>query len=115
MSRRPDRRRSVRLEHGKYASTPAAVDTSAASEAERRALKLHWADVGRARIAADDPGLFSWSVAAVSRADYEKLRALQVSYMTTLRQIIGASEPSEVVVVANAQLFALDASDRPEA
>jgi hypothetical protein len=30
--------------------------------------------------------------------------------MTTLRQIVDASEPSEVVVVANAQLFALDAS-----
>jgi hypothetical protein len=80
-----------------------------ASDAERRALKLHWADVGRARIAADAPGLFSWSVAAVSHADLEKLRALQVSYMTTLRQIIDASEPSELVVVANVQLFALDA------
>ena len=47
----------------------------------------------------------------MSQADYEKLRALQVNYMTTLRQIIDASEPSEVVVVANAQLFTLDAGD----
>ena len=84
----------VRFEDGKYWSTPAAVDTSTASEAERRALKLHWTDVARARIAADAPGLFSWSVAAVSQADYEKLRALQVNYMTTLRQIIDASEPT---------------------
>jgi transcriptional regulator with XRE-family HTH domain len=98
----------VRFENGKYVGTPAAVDTSAASEAERRALKLHWADVARARIAAADAGLFSWTVAAVSRTDYEKLRALQVGYMTTLRQIVDASEPSEVVVVANVQLFALD-------
>ena len=105
----------VRWQDGKYWSTPAAVDTSMASDAERRALKLHWADVGRARIAADAPGLFSWSVAAVSLADYEKLRALQVSYMTTLRQIVDASEPSELVIVANAQLFALETNDRPVA
>jgi transcriptional regulator with XRE-family HTH domain len=98
----------VRLDRGKYESTPVAVDTSMATEAERRSLKLHWADVGRARLAADSSGLFSWSVAAVSRADLERLRALHVSYMTTMRQLIDASEPSEVVVVANAQLFSLD-------
>jgi transcriptional regulator with XRE-family HTH domain len=98
----------VRREGGKYVSTPLAVDTSGATEAERRSLKLHWLDVGRDRLAAGSDGLFSWSVVAVSRADLERLRALHVGYMTTLRQIVGASEPSEVVAVVNAQLFALD-------
>lgn len=92
---------------GKLAVRPVALDTSTTTEGDRRALKLHWADVGRARLADGAPGLFSWSVFALSRADYAKLQALHVGYLTALRQLVDASSPSEVVAVANVQLFAL--------
>ncbi len=98
----------VRWKEGRFVTEPIAVDTSAATEDERRRLKLHWADAGRARIAAGEGGLFSWSVFAVSREDYAKLRSLHVRYMQELRRIVDESEPSEVVAVANVQLFALE-------
>jgi transcriptional regulator with XRE-family HTH domain len=98
----------VRWDGRRWATEPVAVDTSMATEEERRRLKLHWVDAGRRRLEAGDDGLFSWSVFAVSREDLAQLRALHVRYMQSLRQIIDASSPSEVVAVVNAQLFALE-------
>ena len=92
----------------RYVVRPVAVDTSAATEAERRALKLHWADVGRARLHEGHPGLFSWSVFAIGRDDFARLQALHVDYLNALRRLVDASEPTELVAVANVQLFALD-------
>jgi transcriptional regulator with XRE-family HTH domain len=87
-----------------------AVDTRQDAEAERR-LKAHWAGVGTERLAAATPGLFSFNVFTVSTADLERLRELHRSYFRTMRSIIASSEPSDRVVVANVQLFALDALD----
>lgn len=98
----------VRFDGARWVTEAVAVDTSMASEEARRALKLHWADAGRRRLERGKDGLFSWSVVAVSRADHERLRALHVRYMQALRQIVEASEPSEVVLVANVQLFPLE-------
>lgn len=98
----------VRWDGERWATEPVAVDTSMASDAMRRRLKLHWVDVGRARLEAGDDGLFSWAVVALSREDLQKLRGLHVRYMQSLRQLVDASEPSEVVAVANVQLFALE-------
>ncbi len=98
----------VRRQGGRYRTEPVAVDTSTASAEARRQLKEHWADVGRERLSAGADGLFSWAVVAVSEADYERLRALHVGYLHALRQLVDASDPSEVVAVANVQLFRLD-------
>lgn len=98
----------VRWDGQRWRTEPVAVDTSMATEEERRRLKLHWADVGRRRLAAGSEGLYSWSVFAVSREDYERVRALHVRYMQALRQIVDASRPSEVVALANVQLLALE-------
>lgn len=98
----------VRWDGRRWVTEPVAVDTSAATEAERLRLKLHWIDAGRKRLEAGSDGLFSWSVFAVSAEDHQRLRALHVRYMTALRQIVDASEPSEVVAVANVQLFTLE-------
>jgi transcriptional regulator with XRE-family HTH domain len=92
----------------RYVVRPVAVDTSAATETERRALKLHWTDVGRERLSEGKPGLFSWSVFAISREDFARLQALHVDYLQALRRLVDASEPTELVAVANVQLFALD-------
>jgi transcriptional regulator with XRE-family HTH domain len=98
----------VRWDRERWVTEPVAVDTSMASDEERRRLKLHWVDAGRRRIEAKSDGLFSWSVVAVSREDHERMRALHVRYMQALRQIVDASEPSEVVLALNVQLFALE-------
>lgn len=97
----------VRWSGTRYAATPATLDTTLATAEQRADLKRHWADVGRARIGRDDQGLYSWAVVSLSRADYERLRALHVQYLQAMRQLVEASSPSEVVAVANVQLFTL--------
>lgn len=97
----------VRWTGRRWETAPVAVDTSLATEAQRRQLKLHWADVGRRQLEDGAEGLFSWAVVALSREDYEALRALHVRYMHALRQLVDGSAPSEVVAVANVQLFPL--------
>jgi len=98
----------IRYAGGRWVTEPIAVDTSTASIEARRNLKAHWASVGRERLLRDADGQFSWSVFAVSETDYERIRALHVKYMQSLRQIIDESDPSEVVAVVNVQLFRLD-------
>lgn len=97
----------TRWDGTRHLATEVAVDTSMGTAEDRRALRLHWADVGRAGIERGDEGLFSWAVVALSRADLERLRAMHVQYMHAMRQLVEESSPSEVVVVANVQLFAL--------
>ncbi|MGE0786010.1 MAG: DUF4423 domain-containing protein [Sandaracinaceae bacterium] len=93
---------------GRWVTEPIAIDTSIATAEARRDLKAHWASVGRERLLAGADGLFSWSVFAVSQADYERVRELHVAYMHSLRQIVDESSPSEVVAMVNVQLFRLD-------
>jgi transcriptional regulator with XRE-family HTH domain len=97
----------VRRAAGKFLVEEATVDTSTSPEAGRRALKRHWAEVGTARIAEGAPGLFSYNVFSVSRADLAALHKLHVQYFTALRNVVAASQPPECVVVANVQLFEL--------
>ena len=87
-----------------------AVDTRRRPEVGRH-LKAHWCRVGEERIRAGAPGQFSYNVFAVSRADFERIRALHLEYYYALRAVVAESEPGECVAVANVQLFALD--DRP--
>lgn len=98
----------VRWDGRRWETAPIAVDTSLATEAQRRQLKLHWSDVARQRLETGAEGLYSWAVMALSHEDYEKLRGLHVRYMQELRRLVDASDPSEVVAVANVQLFALE-------
>lgn len=95
-------------EGGRWVTEPVAIDTSTASAEARRDLKAHWASVGRERLLGGSDGLFSWSVFALSAADYERVRDLHVAYMQSLRQIVDESTPSEVVAAVNVQLFRLD-------
>lgn len=87
-----------------------AVDTRRDPESGRR-LKAWWARVGLERIGADPDGLWSYNVFAVSEADLTRLRELHLAYFRALRAVVAESSPTERVVVANVQLFALD---RPE-
>lgn len=98
----------IRAEGGRYVQEETLpVDTRRHPEVGS-ALKMHWTEVARARIAAGAPGQYSYNVFAVSDADLERLRALHLRYFHELRAIVAASQPGERVVVANVQLFALD-------
>jgi hypothetical protein len=83
-----------------------AVDTRRYPEVGR-ALKVHWTEAARDRIAADASGMFSYNVFVVSHEDLAKLRALHREYFAAFRGIVAASQAAEVVAVANVQLFAL--------
>lgn len=80
------------------------VDTRPSPEAGRR-MRRHWCEVAVARIEGERPGLYSYNVFAVSRADLERLRELHLAYFRELRAVVAESSPSEVVAVANVQLF----------
>ena len=86
---------------------PLAVDTGRYPAVDRE-LKAHWAQVAADQIRAGSPGQFSYNVFAVSRADLERIREMHLDYYYALRTVVGESTPSEVVAVANVQLFALE-------
>lgn len=63
-------------------------------------IRRHWAQVATERLAAPHPAdRFSFNVCALSRADLERVQALQAAYFRELRSIVAASEPLEVVAV----------------
>lgn len=80
------------------------VDTRTHPEIGRH-LKAHWSEVAGARLAGD--GAFENEVFAVSRANFERIRALHLTTFRALRAIVAESQPEEWVAVTNMQLFAL--------
>lgn len=84
-----------------------ALDTRRDAESSR-AQRLFWLEVGKARLEARQPGLWSYNVFGVSKADFVRLQQLHASYYSQMRSVIASSEPVETVAVACAQLFALD-------
>jgi hypothetical protein len=71
-------------------------------------LKAFWAGVAAERSRTQRPGLFAYNVFAVSRADLARLEVLLRDYLQEMRAIVAASEPSELVALANVQLFAME-------
>jgi len=95
---------------GRYTARPMAVDTRAQPWVGR-SLKAHWSRVAAERVEGASPGQFSYNVFSVSRRDFERIRKLHLDYFRALRAVVGDSEASEVVAVANVQLFPLDGMD----
>jgi transcriptional regulator with XRE-family HTH domain len=84
-----------------------AVDTSRDPGAVR-STKAHWSRMGLEQILAGAPGRFSYNVFTVSSEDLRELEAMYLEWFAELRRRVARSGPSEHVVVANLQLFALD-------
>jgi hypothetical protein len=80
-----------------------------------RSLAAFWARVGAERLRAGSQGNFAYNLFGVSNADLERLRELQRTYFAELRSIVANSQPVERVVLANMQLFALEAERTPTA
>lgn len=90
---------------------PLTVDVRASPQ-DVAALKQHWTDVARGRLA--DPGprdLHSFNLFAVSRADAERVRQLQAAFFREVRALVASSEPSEVVGLLVTQVVLFDAAD----
>lgn len=75
--------------------------------ASAQRVKAYWAQVAAERSREVRPGLFAFNVFACSRADLARLTELQRAYLREMRTLIAQSEPSEVVALANFQLFSL--------
>lgn len=84
------------------------VDFRRDLEAAQR-VKAFWAALAAERVVTRRPGLFAYNVFAVSREDLARLEALQREYLSQMHAIIDQSNPTDVVALANFQLFAFDA------
>ncbi|MDP2313827.1 MAG: DUF4423 domain-containing protein [Pseudomonadota bacterium] len=97
----------IRREVEHYVGLAVTVDTRPGPEPSRRAVKRHWAQVGLERLEAGSPGLYSYNVIGVSRADLARIEALHAAYFNDLRAIVTESSPVECVAVVNLQVFDL--------
>lgn len=86
------------------------VDTRAPTRSHD--LKRWWTGVTKDRLA-EAEGVSSFTVCAVSQADFERMQTLQRRYYRELRGLIGASTPSERVVLVNLHTLALDRGEQP--
>jgi transcriptional regulator with XRE-family HTH domain len=108
-----ERTGQIEMVSGKWrARAVLTIDTRKDPDAARH-LKAWWAKVGSERFAESVDGVFSYNLFGVSRADYERIEALQRAYFRELRNIVAESQPVEVVAVVNLQLFSLLARPRP--
>jgi transcriptional regulator with XRE-family HTH domain len=97
----------IRWEGARYVGVAVTVDTRPGPEPARRAAKQHWARVGIEHLTSGAPGLYSYNVMGVSRADLARIEALHAAYFHALRAIVAESTPVECVAVVNLQLFEL--------
>jgi len=82
------------------------VDTRADPERARN-LRASWASVGVERLRAGAPGLLSYNLGMVSRADLERIERLQRAHHKKIVNLIAESTPGECVVLYSAQLLEL--------
>ncbi len=102
-----ERSGQVQLSEGRYALTGAlTVDTRADPERARQ-LRAGWAAVGVERLRAGAPGVLSYNLGTVSRADLQRLEQLQRAHYRKLVNVIAESSPGECVVLYAAQLLQL--------
>jgi hypothetical protein len=105
----------VQQSGGRYEPTQIqSVDTRADPE-RARALRASWACVGVERLRAGAPGLISYNLGMVSRADLERIERLQRAHYKKIVNVIAESAPGECVVLYSAQLLELRGGPRPAA
>jgi transcriptional regulator with XRE-family HTH domain len=89
-----------------------AVDTR--KEPERsRALRAFWIEQARARMLAQQPGLYSYNLFSVSERDLRRISELHSRYYREMRTIVAESQPGERVALFCTQLLPLDAGPWP--
>jgi transcriptional regulator with XRE-family HTH domain len=76
-----------------------------------RNLKSHWSRTALERLEQGGPGLFGYTLFAVSREDLRRLRDLQLDYVRALQAIVASSKPNECVGLFCVQLIDLRRGD----
>ena len=92
---------------GRYQSTDVRVVDTRRDPEQAAALRRFWTQVALERAGLRTDDVFAFSLGTVSLRDLERIRELHRRYFTELRAIVGASEPSEAVLLANVQLVRL--------
>lgn len=80
------------------------VDTSR-DPRRARELKVRWTETALERLRAGSPGLFGYTVFAISRRDLRRLRDIQLQYVRQLQAVISESRPGECVGLFCTQLL----------
>lgn len=91
----------------KYVCTPQTIDTQGSYE-DMRQLKTHWANVATSRIGnRPETDLHSYSIAAVSHDDAERIREILIASFREIRGLVASSAPSQEVILIQLQLTGL--------
>lgn len=97
----------IELRAGRYvAAETLTLDTRQNPDAARR-LRQHWSEVGIERARNDPEALLPFNLATLANADLPRLHELHRRYFAELRELIGRSEPAELILLANVQLITL--------
>jgi DNA-binding transcriptional ArsR family regulator len=86
------------------------VNTGRDQERARR-LKGHWSRVAVERLEQGGPGMSGYTLFAISRADLQRLRELQLEYVRAMQAIVTRSEPNECVGLYCVHLLDLRAGE----
>ena len=97
----------IALEDGRYRVEQVRALDTRRDPRSTQALRRFWIEVAQQRLERGAPGIYSFNVCGVSRADLARLQALHDDYFRQMRAIVAASEPVEEVVLINTQLLAL--------
>ena len=100
--------RQIKLQSGLWVEDESRVVFTGANPERGRRLKAEWLRVGLERLEAGVPGVFSFNLMAISRADLARLREMHIAYFRSMQALVADSTPSECVVLFNTELFALD-------
>jgi transcriptional regulator with XRE-family HTH domain len=102
-----ERSGQIRWQGNHYVPVQIQVVDTRADPRRARELRAGWAAVGVDRLRAGAPGLLSYNLSSVSRADLERIERLQRAHYREIVNIVAESAPSECVVLYAVQLLAL--------
>jgi DNA-binding transcriptional regulator YiaG len=77
-----------------------------------RELKVRWTETALERLRAGSPGLFGYTVFAISRRDLRRLREIQLQYVRQLQAVIASSQRAQCVGLFCTQL--IDLAEGPD-
>jgi hypothetical protein len=88
------------------------VSVNTAPDRERAlGLRVMWTETALERLRRGMPGSYGFSLFAISRADLQRLRDLQLEYVRAMQAVVAASQPGECVGLYCAQLLDLSTRD----
>jgi len=101
----------IRKQRGRYRPHRVFDVGTDTDRARAGGVKAFWTREALARLERSAPGLYGYLVFAVSSADLQRLRELQLEYVSAMRSIIADSKGSDCVALYCAQLLDLASDD----